>query len=248
MKKTLVFLLLICLSLLTLTGCGKGNVSTKKLATEEEISEFFEEKELDGLFEDEISYNFKISYKAEKCQGANEETVKLSAKGRARVDFSNAEADSYLKGTFSRKGVEYSEEGKTKYSYKVTEELTTLDDKVYLYSKVKSTYGESKGTSEEKTKDGGEGIVNQYASEFLQEVLSNMGDDGRVYIDGDNCVMISSTTHAHTELVMIFDGDELETMYYTQKTFESELEVTIEFEDIEKISKPSNSSSYKKAE
>ena len=87
MKKTLVFLLLVCVTLFTLTGCGKG-VSTKKLATEDEIEEFFEDK-YDAFYEmmeEKYSFSFEYSSSSKFEEGADSGSAKIKYEGRVIID------------------------------------------------------------------------------------------------------------------------------------------------------------------
>ena len=254
MKKTLLFLLLVCISLFTLTGCGKG-VSTKQMATEDEIEEFFKDKleAMAEMFEEEMTYSFKMSYKRTFAEGADEGTETYKSKGRVSIDVEDLENSSiYVKTTTTIKGVEYGSEGKTKVSGKDVEESTLVQG--VLYTSVESSYkeGESESKSSSKTKVEVEGSA--AVSSVIAKLVGNVGsvenliNGEQIYIDGDKCLIVSSTTESHTEVTLVFDGDELVSAHVETKSYNYEYELDIEYGKIKSISKPSNASKYESVE
>lgn len=244
MEKTILSLLLICLTLFTLTGC-KYELKTKNKATDEEVVDFFEEKNIDDIFRYNVSFNFKMTYTEEKVIGVQEETTKMKVKGRASLNLNTYEGETYYKGSLKSKGTSYINGYKEKFSSKVKEEIVQLEDgKTYLSVDRKDVFGESRNRSNIKTRDEDDSVLSVYVVEYLSNALSGIGSKGAIYIDGDDCVIISSTKTNHFEIVLLFDDDELEAMQYSVKTAESKLEVTIEFGEIKEIKKPSNSSKY----
>ena len=63
MKKLLTFVLLMCLSMVALTGCGSNK---GKLATEKEINAFIKEHKMSDVLKKEINFTFSYEYKSEE--------------------------------------------------------------------------------------------------------------------------------------------------------------------------------------
>lgn len=254
MKKTLVFLLLVCISLFTLTGCGKG-VSTKKLATEEEIEDFFDDKSeaLADMLEDEVSLSFTVSVNEKREDGADSYSTKTNVKGRLSADPEEIEdASLYVEATLKGKGVEYTSEGKVKSSSKGTTEITVVGGKIYTYIKSENKTGESKTSFESKTKGDFEDSIETLPVDMIYGYLENIDElaamlsGTQIYIEDDKCLIVISSTDSHTEIVLEFDGDELLSVDIFSKTYEREIKASIEIEeDIKKVTKPSDASSYK---
>lgn len=249
MKKTLVFLLFVCISLFTLTGCGKG-VSTKKLATEEEYEEYMEDKldALEEMFEEEFSYSFKCVIKTKKADATSEYTQTRKIEGRVSVDMNDLEKTSaYVKTTTTLKGTEYSKSGKNRVSTKGTIERTVVDGKFYELCEVTQKHGESKYEDFTKTKyEIPENIVLEQIITMIDGIGFEKSFDGeKIYIDGDKCLLVTSTLNEHREITLKFNGDKLESVQYVLKTNTTETKIAIEYGKIKSISKPSKSSEYK---
>ena len=250
MKKTLVFLLLVCISLFTLTGCGK--VSTKKAATEDEIEEFFEDKfdAFEEMMEDGYSFSFKYSEKRDAKRGSSSSSYKMKAEGRVTIDPDKMEKSAmYAKGSMTSKGVSYGEEGKVKSSSKQKIEVTVVNETLYEALEYTEKDGESKWEGSTKEKTDVEDRVSSTIASYLSQVgisnLSNFFIGNQYYIDGDKCLVITSTTEGHSEVLLKFDGDDLESIQVLKKSYGYEAELTIKFGKVKSISKPSNSSKYK---
>lgn len=248
MKKTLAFLLLVCISLFTLTGCGKG-VSTKKPATLDEFEDFKEEKleALEEMFKEEMVYSFKMITKTKINEGlvSGDQTEKLE--GRVSIDMEDVEKSSlYIKRSISAKGTTYEEGSKTKISTKSEVETTLVNGTLYESYKLSSKYGESKAESTEKVKIDVEDLIDFNYINSLIDIgrVEQLFQGQQVYIDGDKCLLITSTINYHTEILLKFDGDELVSAEVTTKTCNSESKLEIKIGKIKSISKPKNESKY----
>ena len=240
MKKVIVLILFTCFTLFTLTGC-KYNVSTKKLATTAKVEKFFSQKDMDFLTKGDFSYSYEINYEEDLKNGIVEESSKLKVKGRAISDSKSGDYKEYYKGTKKVEGTTISESGITKYSRKVKEETTVINQKSYISLNAKEKYGDITTKTSYNTRNAEKSYLSQDVVEILSQMFSllSAGYTGaKVYIDGDNCKIVVSTLESHTEFFYIFDGSHLTAMKYTQKTADSELEVVIEFEDVKAISRP----------
>lgn len=255
MKKTLVFLLLVCVTLFTLTGCGKG-VSTKKLATEDEIEEFFEDK-YDALYEmteEKYSFSFEYSSSSKFEEGADSGSAKIKYEGRVIIDKEKPEKSAlYVKGSQTSKGVEYGSEGKTKYSGKAKVEYIIFDEVSYEAIEVTEKNGESKYVESHKEKIDVEEEAALYAimSRLQTCQIGNFEsffEGEQYYIDGDKCLVVTSTASRHVEVTLKFEKDELVSISVLQKSYNSKTEIEIKFGDVKSISKPKNASKYKDME
>lgn len=254
MKKTLIFLLLVCVSLFTLTGCGKG-VSTKKAATEDEFDDFIEDK-LDAfqeLLEDDFSMEIKYSFSNESKTGSNSLKEKTKVEGRMIFDGNKPEKSSfYYKITATASSVEYGKEGKVKGSEKYKEECTLTDETLYRSVETSSKLGESKWSESYKEKTDVEDNVSVALMGFLSQFGVNdflsFFTGNQKYIDGDKCLLITSTPANHIEVTLTFNGDDLVSIECNEKSYGYESELKIEFKDVKSISKPKDASKYKKAD
>lgn len=255
MKKTLVFLLLVCLSLFTLTGCGKG-VSTEKAATEDEKEDFFEDKleELEEMFEDEISFSFKNVTKTETKEGADSSSNKTITEGRAIISYEDVEDSSfYVKETITEKSVEYGSQGKVKSSTKGTIETTLVNLILYVATDGTMKSGESVHKVDGKEKTDLEEASTNALINILGKVTKYANpesyfDGERVYIDGDKCLIVQSTSESHIETTLTFDGNTLVSVEIIEKAYGYESETTIKYGDVKEISKPKDASKYKSVE
>ena len=126
MKKTLIILLLVCVSLFSLTGCNKNKVKGE-LATEKELDKFWDK--LSDIFADmsdeEVSYEFKSHEKSVAVEKSSKTESEVKVEGRIYFNYDKeSKCYGYSKKVETIKGKEYTVSGKEKHSSKSTTETT----------------------------------------------------------------------------------------------------------------------------
>ena len=246
--------LLICaLMSLSLFGCGYSRFDMSKLATEEEIAEFFEEKDLDEVKEE---CNFEIVVEVEDEDKSGSETSKVELEGRIITDSDDETIEMYYEAKATAKTTSYSADGKNTTKSTVKEEFTCLmdDDEFVFYinqsNDSSSDYHSYKSERKIKTYDADEAFFGGYIDDVVEFDYDSIigGDIGfsglRCYIDGDDIAMVSSTDKQHVVMIYNFDGDSLESLEYTIETATSTMEMVMSFDDVKSISRPSDASDY----
>ena len=249
MKKIIKYVFVLVLCILTLTSCG--SVNTKNKASEEEIKEFFENKEehLEKLNQNGYSYVFDMQYEMKEKNNSYEAIINAKSSGSIQVspnDYSNNKFD--ITTTTKTKAVKYDNSGKIKQKSTTTSKLIYVDRVLYNYTKEKVKSEDYNSKSSKKTISSNYYSYLQEINKYFDEILDNANSytNALIFIDGNKLTIVSSTYEEHCEITMKFKNNELKSIEYLIISNNNKLEMSIELCEIDSINKPSDYLEYEK--
>ena len=231
--KKIICILLVAAFAFSLAACGKYDKQTKTFASAKEITAFLGGKSIE---EGDIA-NYKYTIKAtEKNITASGETV-TDIKADGKCDGTNEQFGA--KHTYSRKAVYNG--GKVNSKIKTTEngyrKHQDDGDILYVSSKTRYSGGLSSGSSNAKVRgeDASElyGDISSYLKKALGFLNTNiiksaLSSSAYLFVDGDDCTIVSSTATSYEKMVVLFNGNKISEINYISKTSGARKVATVE--------------------
>ncbi len=259
MKKT-IYILLVFLCIFTLSSCSK--LKKGDVVSQNDGLDFLKEKglyiitEFDydyELADKKYEYEFTVKVKEKSTTQKRNDSVKVSAKGRASLDIREGTTyfKYYVKGSTISVSKTPTISEKLSLNKTVKEEVyrTLTEDGTKLYYidqklKSKSTYESYKKETKIKTKYN-KSELSDFVPDFEDTLKSILYEDLYTFIDGKKCTIIYSDDVSKTTIEMWFDGDAIIKLRETREAHNGKYVVEMKFKDIDSIAKPKNASDYK---
>ena len=251
MKKNIFVIAILSLSLF---GCS--NFERNSLASTYEIESFFTSRL--SMSQPSKSYNFsvKMDYSDVSSEGSQKESVDV----KGRVTYGYETSNTYYKGSYKSSSISY--DGIVEKDVKsIKEEGTVLNENTfYVDQKVVRTSNDLKQENHYKHIYNLSSTTTSFSlsSEIIEVIpsfsfesflsLENIEDlyNLKVYIEGNDCLIIDTTESYQHECEIYFDEyNYFEKIVIRQKDANLTSEIVFEFGDVESIYAPSNTSDYK---
>ena len=246
MKKiilTIVAALVAAVTLTSFTACGKFSLQTKKLATDEELEEFYENKDSENFFKKGLT--IKIEETVNDFGNWGEESEKLTA--TVKMD-SKGNISYTAKSTLKTREVKPS--GTVKGKGKASEKLIMIeddDDAVYYFdTQYKLSSKTNKTSDKQKIITGNRSLGYLSGSVFDNIDILNaffyFDEDYYstyyYFIDGDDMTVIEDGGNYMATCVLLFDGKEFKEAQLIYKSRDRKITITAKAGKVDEIKAP----------
>lgn len=243
MKKKLICVLFVIISLFGLSSCG---VSLNKIVTKEELEEFINEK--DEYFNEieNNGYSYKFDYTYKYKYGKNKQTVKATGKANYSPTGYN-KSEFYIKEKISQTYEQFYNNRIVKTKVSATVESVYVGGILYnkANTKVSSKFNTTKENIKEKSYTFSSDLE-EYQN-YIESIIDMdiYGEDTYIIIKGNSLVLVYSTFYEHVEVTMKFKDNKLSSIKYYVVTSDSTLKMNVKIVDSVTITEPSNPDDYK---
>ena len=259
MKKILALLLLVTLTLSFSACLGGVKVKTDYLATEEDIEDLLEDKEMPT---DDYSIKFNAKYSADEYGSEEKYCGSAKIEGTLSYAYDRDTEMPLLEGVKLKGSYEYVEEygtiagvkkmkesGKESIVHIMNHKKGTAD----LFHDYSKTYSNAGVKSKEKNKVYYEDRFDSYIGSIYPRSLSLLNKyltlsfiarADYVFLDGNDVYVVNSDDDCHEEVLFRFEGDEVSKIVVEFKSIEGEYTIEIEIVDYIDIEEPSDRSEY----